>query len=57
MCIRDSHGGVVAEGAPEDVLRRENLEPVYRTPLRVVIDEATGRPSVRWRFDAEVERP
>lgn len=43
-------GRVCAEGKPEEVLRPEILESVYRTPLAVVNDAETGRPSVRWKF-------
>jgi iron complex transport system ATP-binding protein len=46
-------GRVAAQGAPAEVLRREILESVYRTPLDVTRDDETGRPSVRWRFRGE----
>jgi iron complex transport system ATP-binding protein len=39
-------GRVVAAGAPEEVLRREVLEPVYKTPLEVIPHPQTGRPVV-----------
>ena len=46
-------GRVVVQGRPEEVLRADVLEPVYRTPLAVTTSADTGRPSVRWRFRGE----
>jgi iron complex transport system ATP-binding protein len=45
------HGKVAAQGAVEEVLTTGILESVFRTPLRVERDPATGRPTVRWRFE------
>jgi len=49
-------GRILAQGRPEEVLRPETLEAAYRTPLRVVPDEETGRPTVRWRLQGEADR-
>jgi ABC-type cobalamin/Fe3+-siderophores transport system ATPase subunit len=46
-------GRVVAQGTPAEVLTSGNLEAAFRTPLQVEVDSGTGRPRVRWRFEAE----
>jgi ABC-type cobalamin/Fe3+-siderophores transport system ATPase subunit len=45
-----NRGRLVAYGTPSEVLQAPILEEVYGTPLAVVHDAETGRPSVRWRF-------
>jgi iron complex transport system ATP-binding protein len=44
-------GEVRAQGRVEEVLTRERLEAVFRTPLRIGSDPATRRPTVTWAFD------
>ena len=41
-----SEGRVAAAGSPVQVLSADRLEAVYETPVRVRLDEATGRPYV-----------
>jgi iron complex transport system ATP-binding protein len=48
-----NEGKVVAQGPVTEVLREETLVSVFHTPLSVSSDAATGRPTVRWRFDRE----
>jgi len=44
-------GQVRAQGSVDQVLTKELLEAVYRTPLHVRPDPDTGRPVVHWRFE------
>ena len=39
-------GRVYAEGSPEEVLQPENIEAVYRCPVRVDANPETGRPRI-----------
>ena len=53
MLLLDA-GRVHATGAPQDVMTQENLEAVYRAPLRVAPHPLSGRPQAQmmWKFGA-----
>ena len=52
-----SKGRVAAEGVPEDVLRADVLEEVYRWPVAVQRDPSTGTPRVTPLRRGEGEAP
>ena len=43
-------GRILAQGSVTEVLTRERLEMAFRTPLRVGVDPADGRPAITWSF-------
>lgn len=46
-----NEGRVVAQGAPEAVMTRQNLEAVYQTPLRIAPHPQSGRPQAQMMWD------
>jgi iron complex transport system ATP-binding protein len=46
-----NEGHVVAQGTPETVMTRENLETVYQTPLRIAPHPQSGRPQAQMMWD------